>query len=141
MDKYINGFVMRKGRNLSLGEKVEVYFNLHKNVFSIKSIDKNNPDRGKVVAYSPVVLLNEVEFKVSEPIRLRINRLGRKEVCAVLRGTFNGSLTVDDITEEIYFNPYFTKHFTHVRSNQPVSKAKKVFCLEKRCLAHEIEFM
>jgi hypothetical protein len=55
----MNGITLREGMTISENERVEVYFNIHKSGFSIKSIDKRNPNKGKVIGYADHVQLKD----------------------------------------------------------------------------------
>lgn len=135
----MEGLMLREGMSLTVGERVEVYFNLHKGGFSIKSLDKRNPDRGKVVAYAPFIQLLRGDFVVSQPTVQKVREQRRKSVCAVVRGTFYKaepleSYLVEELTE-IYFNPYLTDAFIEKENKEPVEHSPFVYFFEKKCAA------
>ena len=65
--------------------KVFVYYNLHKHVWSIKALE--GAQKGRVIAHSPTVLLQNAQGKVSEAGRQRVLREKRKNVHAGIVGT------------------------------------------------------
>jgi len=68
-----------------LGTVVEVYRNLHRRCFSIRSVET-----GRVIGHATDgVGLVRAEFKVSEAGRQRVLRERRKNVHAVVRGTLS----------------------------------------------------
>lgn len=103
---------MYKGRTIKEGQKVKVYYNLHKHVFSIK-----DAKTGKVLAHGNNILLTDVEYKVSEAGRQRVLREKKKNVHAYVVGTFAGCKELskqkleDSCWIKPYYNPYKTKGF------------------------------
>ena len=61
--------------------KVDVYFNLHKKVWSVRCVKTR-----KVVLHTTELTLSDVTFKVSQAGRERVIREKRKNVHAVVRG-------------------------------------------------------
>lgn len=99
--------------------KVFVYKNLHatrKNggitVYSVKALE--GPDKGKVIARSSHVLLEDVRPKVSQAGRLRVLREGRKNVHAGLVGNLRSIKRRPFHGQPITYNPY--KYETFVLS-------------------------
>lgn len=91
-----------------IGTDVEVYWNLHRKVWSIR--DRRTR---RVVCHAAGLTLDDVTFVVSAAGNARVRREGRKNVHAFARGTlvsFNG--TPDDGADEVTYNPY--KHTTFV---------------------------
>ena len=68
--------------------KVKVYYNLHKNCYSIVSLEKEN--YGKVIKHENCVPLFDAQFKVSEKGRQRVLREQKKNVHAYVVGTWLG---------------------------------------------------
>lgn len=105
-----------------VGKKVEVYFNLHKHLFSVK-------DRatGKVIAHMDWIPLEDVTFHVSEAGRQRVLSEKRKNVHATVRGTVSTVAATDAPTylvSTVSYNPYKAAHFTETRSGLPVAWAQ-----------------
>ena len=67
-------------------KRVEAYRNLHKPgcVWSIRSCMKEN--RGRVIGYSPIAVIDNAEFIVQPAGRARVLREKRKHVHAFVRG-------------------------------------------------------
>jgi hypothetical protein len=114
-----------KGRTITTGQKVKVYFNLHKMVFSVK-----DQKTGLVIGHTPVISLEGCEFKVSEAGRQRVLKEGRKNVHAYVTGYYVSDQEGTE-TEKAYYNPRTVKTF--IDSNeQPLHEAKTVTCINKQ---------
>jgi hypothetical protein len=110
-------------RDLVQGEKVRVYYNLHKKKFSVKS--------GKhVVAYLGTIDLIDVKFIVNEKGRQRVLKSGQKNVHAFVEGFYNIDNNNGTINGSIFYNPYTTSNFLY--DNTAIHQAKKVRLKNKR---------
>jgi hypothetical protein len=101
-----------KGRALpKQGQWVEVYYNLHNGLFSVKDYHT-----GLVLAHGEHIHIYNPEFKVSESGRQRVLREGKKNVHAYVKGSFWGTGELDrDVRrqyEGIYYNPKTQDKFT-----------------------------
>jgi hypothetical protein len=108
--------------------KVFVYFNLHRKLFSVKSLE--GPDKGKVIGHMYSVSLNDVTFKVSEAGRQRVLREKRKNVHAGVVGNISPNAWDDmlqDDPKQITYNPYRFSSFVDKDNLEPVRHAK--YCL------------
>lgn len=85
------------------GRKVEVYYNLHKKVYSIRCLKSK-----LVIAHcNDVIPLIDVSFKVSEKGRQRVLREKRKNVHAFVRGTISHFHNMtDSTTYSVKYDPY-----------------------------------
>lgn len=100
------------------GQKVFVYFNLHKKLFSVR-----DQLTGLVVDHTNHITLRDVVFKVSEAGRLRVLREKRKNVHAGILGYVTDN--DETLTERAFYNPY--KYDSFVDANgQKLSKASIV---------------
>jgi len=109
--------------------KVFVYYNLHKKCWSIKALE--GPNKGRVVAHAATVILNEVQFKVSEAGRQRVLREKKKNVHAGAVGVlecydpqeayFNTAISMP-----VTYNPYKYETFVNAISKQPILKARRL---------------
>lgn len=85
-----------------VGKRVEVYYNLHKKVFSVRM-------KGIVRAHLPELMLENVNFAVQQAGRRKVLEKTQKNVHAFVRGIFKG---VPDNSEQlekqrrITYNPY-----------------------------------
>ena len=87
--------------------RVEVYYNLHKNVFSVRH-------KGKVIAWGNRVTIENPEYVVREKGRQKVLEEGRKNVHAFVRGTlsdinnFKFGKIQQRLSEprEVTYNPY-----------------------------------
>lgn len=109
-----------------LGDKVMVYYNLHKHTFSIKK-------GGIVITHADFVKLEDVEFRVRKGGRERVNMEKRKNVHAFVIGTLIGFCEhpCQDMPEEpsapiATYNPYFHDSFVIKGQGTPIFTAKEV---------------
>lgn len=125
--------------------KVKVYYNLHKNCYSIVSLEKEN--YGRVIKHSNCVPLFDAQFKVSEKGRQRVLREQKKNVHAYVVGTWvDEDEKFHSSTHKYYtnfwlteyfpiklatYNPYKYSSFVDAHSKKPLAKAKQVL-LSKR---------
>mgnify|MGYP003121829806 FL=1 len=104
------------------GDRVEVYWNLHKDCFSVR---KN----GRVVDYlygRDYLTLTDVKFVVQPAGRERVLREGKKNVHAFVRGTVSFSSPVA-YQQKASYNPYkMGSFFTKFGGNcTPISSARR----------------
>jgi hypothetical protein len=109
--------------------RVEVYFNLHKYTWSVRSAKT-----GRVLLHTDKVHINNPTFVVRKAGRERVLREGKKNVHAFVRG----DITVFDDFEPDYhpnyldytlvsYNPYKFDTFFDVYDTTPVRTAKRAF--------------
>lgn len=109
--------------------KVKVYYNLHKNCYSIVSLEKEN--YGKVIKHSNCVPLFDAQFKVSEKGRQRVLREQKKNVHAYVVGTWVSEFVPRLPIKLATYNPYKYSSFVDAHSKKPLAKASQVL-LSKR---------
>ena len=123
-----------------IGERVKVYYNLHKHTFSVQ---KN----GLVVLHADYIKLEDVEFKVRPGGREKVRQEKSKNVHAFVNGTLIDfcQYPCDEIPEEpvgdiITYNPYKYDTFVYRETEEPVIYAtevdminskNKIFVIEK----------
>ena len=96
--------------------RVEVYFNLHKHLFSVRSARS-----GRVILHTDKVHLRNPEFVVRQGGRQRVLREGKKNVHAFVRGDCPfyrlnpRNATLDTIT----YNPYKYETFVYEDNGKP----------------------
>lgn len=80
--------------------KVDVYWNLHKKLWSVRH-------KGKVIAHRKNVLVENAKFVVQPAGRERVRREGRKNVHAFVRGDINAFFWIagKDL-KQVRYNPY-----------------------------------
>tara|TARA_B100001093_G_scaffold351911_1_gene336385 strand:- start:11422 stop:11802 length:381 start_codon:yes stop_codon:yes gene_type:complete len=99
--------------------KVDVYFNLHKKVLSVRH-------KGKVIHYARLMLLKDVEFVVSKSGRERVLKDNRKNVHAFVRGEVVDSIPVNSYKSyPVKYDPYKSGSFLDDKDN-PVYDTKWV---------------
>ena len=104
------------------GEKVSVYFNLRKKVWSVRGKDK------RVIAHLKTLSLQDVTWKVSEAGRQRVLREKQKNVHAYAEGTFISAEAFcfeDPSPQAISYNPYKGSSFM-AQGGGPISSSKRV---------------
>jgi len=80
--------------------KVDVYFNLHKKVFSVRH-------KGRVIEHASNVMLRNVTYVVQPAGRARVLREGKKNVHAFARGELIQRLPVVNYQGNLAkYNPY-----------------------------------
>ena len=103
--------------------KVEVYFNLHKKLFSVRQCST-----GRVILHTKGVHLLNPVFVVREAGRQRVLRERKKNVHAFVRGEVT---YFDDFNPEILdvdivgYNPYRAATFVSAHDTSPVRTAKR----------------
>jgi hypothetical protein len=110
-----------KNRTLDHTKPVQVYKNLHKNMWSVRQ-------QGKIVAHTDTILLKDCEYRVGEKGRQRVIESKSKNVHAYITG-----FVVDEIPDETYvddddchyyrivtYNPYKLPYFHDSKDKIPV---------------------
>jgi len=101
--------------------RVFVYYNLHKNLWSIKSLDS-----GRVIGHKDIIILGGVAPKISEAGRLRVLKEKQKNVHAGLTGTLKPLKIYNNFEEsilnckQITYNPYKYNTFVY-KDNDNIS--------------------
>ncbi len=107
--------------------KVKCYYNLHKKVFSVVSIQGEN--YGRVVYHADQVFLNNCRFVVSEAGRQRVIREQRKNVHAFVRGTLS---TPQDCKIQVSYNPYKTNSFYIKETGENINQCQSAHLIDKQ---------
>jgi len=103
--------------------KVEVYFNLHKKLFSVRQCST-----GRVILHTRAVHLLNPVFVVREAGRQRVLRERKKNVHAFVRGevTYFDDFNPDILDVDIVgYNPYRAATFVSAHDTSPVRTAKR----------------
>ncbi len=97
--------------------KVQVYRNLHKNLWSVKY-------KGKIIAHLDELYLKDVSFHVQEAGRRRVIRERKKNVHAYIKGTIViPSMVYSNLTNRISYNPYKNPWFYKIETpTEPIRK-------------------
>jgi hypothetical protein len=107
------------------GVSVDVYRNLHKNTWSIRS-----RTTGRVVGHSDNVLVRAAKFVVQPAGRKRVLQDKRKNVHAFVRGVVSplpGVTTFETPCDvQVKYNPYKADHFYEVETGEAVEQASVV---------------
>lgn len=106
--------------------KVEVYFNLHKRLWSVRQCST-----GRVILHTDKVHIRDAKFVVRKAGRERVLREGKKNVHAFVRGE---ATHFDDFDPDwldyldytlVSYNPYKHDTFVDVYDVSPVRTAKR----------------
>ncbi len=100
--------------------KIFVYFNLHKQVWSLKALE--GPKKGRVIAHRREVMLADCAFKVSETGRQRVLREKAKNVHAGVVGRWVRK-TSASCPRSVTYNPYKGPTFVTRDTRQSVFNA------------------
>jgi hypothetical protein len=106
--------------------KVKVYYNLRKKCFSVQH-------KGIVIAHKDKLVLNNVQFKVSEAGRQRVLKEKRKNVHAYAVGDLcEDFVQLTDKTIDVTYNPYLYSSFVNKKTLKPVHNAKTAWFQNKQ---------
>jgi hypothetical protein len=105
--------------------RVEVYWNLHRREFSIKSLEE--PKRGIVVDYSSTVLLRAATPRVSESGRRRVLRDRKRNVHAGIRGTLVSIAPQEFDGRQVRYNPYEDDTFVFTIGGAPYTGSGEAY--------------
>ena len=112
--------------DLFLGKKVMVYYNLHKQTFSV-TYDS------KVIMHADYVKLGDVEFRVRKGGKEKVSSEKSKNVHAFVIGRLLDyceypcdELPVTDSNRIVTYNPYKHDSFVYKQSEEPIYVAKEV---------------
>lgn len=115
-----------KGRRFFDGQKVRVYLNITKKVFSVMALE--GPDKGKVIAHTHMVALKGgCSFKVSQSGRKRVIKEGPKNVHAGVVGCLDLVGVVKKGGTRVSYNPKKYIEFTNVETGKHVFFAEEVY--------------
>jgi len=101
--------------------RVAVYFNLHKNIFSIQSRDKEN--YGKVIDHRESVVLQAPTFVVRQAGRKQTIRENKKNVHAFVVGWLTEGVRSTNPEYDVTYNPYKHDGFVDKERGTPVKSA------------------
>lgn len=111
---------------LTEGLPVDIYWNLHKHVYSVRA--RTGEHAGRVIAHLNSVTLNNVKLHINKSGQDRVRKEQRKQVHAFLRGDWtwatNGPTWIDGT--EITYNPYLHDTFVTKETKTPVLYARSV---------------
>lgn len=99
--------------------RVFVYFNLHKNMYSVRSVET-----GRVVSHETSVKLVNCKLKVSQAGRRRVLREKRKNVHAGVEGDLVDTLGLSGCKGYLVtYDPYKWESFVKIIDRSPVLTA------------------
>lgn len=102
------------------GEKVAIYWNLHKDCFSVQA----RSGKRVVIGHVDEFVLTDVNFNISEKGRQRVIKNKRKNVHAFIVGRwFAGDSTPFAFWQAVTYNPYKHTTFVDKTTEAPVTEA------------------
>ena len=112
--------------NSLIGERVMVYYNLHKHTFSVQ---KN----GIVVFHTDYLKLKDVEFRVRVGGKEKVRKEKSKNVHAFVIGVLEDfceypceEMPEEPVGEIITYNPYLYDSFVFRKTKEPIYNANEV---------------
>jgi hypothetical protein len=108
------------------GTRVEVYWNLHADRFSVRALEGFY--KGLVVAHLPSVNLTDVTFTVQPAGRAKVLREQRKNVHAFVRGRIHLGEVPNLLRLAVTYNPYRDETFVDGVLHEPVHTAQLAVC-------------
>ena len=109
---------------LHVSERVRVYWNLHKNIWSIMK-------KGKVIGHRDTILLKDVRFIVSQAGRNRVLKEKKKNVHAFAEGIVIDNYEYNRL-DQITYNPYKFPYFYYKRDESIALIADRVVLENKK---------
>ena len=101
-------------KTIDPNKKIEVYFNLHKKIWSVRQ-------SGKVVQHTNFIQIREPQYVVSQKGNERVRREKKKNVHAFVRGYVENRLPVFPRKSTfITYNPYKHKTFVDKKTGRTV---------------------
>jgi hypothetical protein len=118
--------------NSLIGERVMVYYNLHKHTFSVQ---KN----GIVVFHADYLKLKDVEFRVRVGGKEKVRKEKSKNVHAFVIGVLEDfceypceEMLEEPVGEIITYNPYLYDSFVFRKTKEPVYNANEVVMINSK---------
>jgi hypothetical protein len=115
-----------------IGDKVMVYYNLHKHTFSISR-------NGRVIAHADYVKLTDVEFRVRQGGREKVIREKSKNVHSFVIGTLEDyckfpceNLPSEPNSNIVTYNPYKYNSYVIKDTEEPIYSAGEVELINLR---------
>jgi|10_taG_2_1085330.scaffolds.fasta_scaffold69699_2 hypothetical protein len=109
------------------GIRVEVYWNLHRKVFSVRALENYSAlgiRKGRVVAYFGALAIEDPKFVVQRAGRERVLRENRKNVHAFVRGRYRAHIpNLRGKGREVSYNPYKHGYFVDKQTQCVVDMA------------------
>ena len=102
--------------------RVEVYFNLHKQVFSVRSARS-----GRVILHTDKVHINQPQFVVREGGRQRVLKERKKNVHAFVRGYATRHDDDPESPTDVVYNPYKYDSFVDWKTETPIDKGLRAW--------------
>ena len=102
--------------------KVAVYFNLHKNIFSVQSREKES--YGRVIDHVESVVLEAPKFVVRQAGRKKVIEDKQKNVHAFVVGNIAEGVETSSLEEIVTYNPYKYTSFVKEDTREEVSSAE-----------------
>jgi len=115
--------------------KIEVYFNLHQKLFSVRALTGENA--GRVIDHRHFVAIENARFKVQQAGRNKVIREQKKNVHAFVRGWADNTLhNINEVKNaphmfgNVSYNPYRADCFQQIIGSEArkINYAGLVYC-------------
>lgn len=111
--------------------RVFVYYNLYRHTWSIRAME--GPQKGRVIAHSDTVLLQDAQGRVSQAGRQRVLRERRKNVHAGIVGTLvHREVEGYFPGHEVTYNPYKYESFVHKDTEECYTGSQFAYMAHRR---------
>ena len=118
--------------NSLIGERVMVYYNLHKHTFSVQK-------KGIVVFHADYLKLKDVEFRVRVGGKEKVRKEKSKNVHAFVIGILEDfceypceEMPEEPVGEIITYNPYLYDSFVFRKTKEPLYNANEVVMINSK---------
>lgn len=118
---------------MSKAQRVRVYWNLHKDCYSVLDWEPRSKKKGRLVAHTSSLCLKDAKFIVQPSGNKRVREEKQKNVHAFIEGDWHelpdrGSWSV---IGKVKYDPYKNQDFILDYDGQKVTKASEVHCLSR----------
>lgn len=128
-----------KGRTVEMNQKVNCFWNIHDNVFSLQSrIEERGKKRNLVCSHGNAIVLTDVKFSVNERLRQQVLREQQKNIHAYVKGVYKGIAKPFQFGKnkngmrEAYYNPYKVDSFIDKDTGEKLESAELVLLIDKK---------
>lgn len=127
--------------------RVEVYWNMHKKLWSVRAME--GPDKGRVIEHASSLTLSDCSYVVQPAGKAKVRAEGKKYVHAFVRGFWhNESVLITGYAHFITYNPYRDDTFvTQDENRRPIERSNQAYLTKvpntdkPACLGFDVTFM
>lgn len=119
-------------------KKIDIYRNIHKKCYSVRSRERGN--YGRVIDHTHRAVISAASFVVLQRGREKVRSEKRKNVHAFIRGMMENkvpSLSSLDFIGYVTYNPYENETFVNRETGEEINTAKLVIINKKDIMAFD----